>query len=142
MYNTYEPYCTVLRNNIDLYTQENINLSMVLNPIQESLIMFNWLNDVALELQLLGYTVYFATDNNKLKDLTINGSRFITHLNDINISLSKQDSNPIVLCIDLLLAQNRVNNTQKLLEDLSYYHIPYYGFSNKIYIPQLIHTTS
>lgn len=142
MYNTYKLYCKVLRSNIDLYTQENINLSMVLNPIQESLIMFNWLNDVALELQLLGYTVYFATDNNKLKDLPINGSKFITHLNDINISLSKQDSNPIVLCIDLLLAQDRVNNTQKLLEDLSYYHIPYYGFSNKIYIPQLIHTTS
>ena len=43
MYNTYEPYCTVLRNNIDLYTQENINLSMVLNPIQESMVRLqNW----------------------------------------------------------------------------------------------------
>lgn len=108
----------IFRNN---FLKDNIRLGLLLTPPIDTQTKISTLNEIALECQLQGVDVYLIDIEDSVFEF--NCVKKINHICDLNLS------NDIKIPYN-----NETTHSTRLLDNLIYYRIPFFGFANKQYI--------
>lgn len=122
----------IFRNN---FLKDNIRLGLLLTPPIDTQTKISTLNEIALECQLQGVDVYLIDIEDSVFEF--NCVKKINHIYDLNLKLiiSEPSNKNIVLCNDIKIPyNNETTHSTRLLDNLIYYGIPFFGFANKQYI--------